>query len=207
MSCETIGAYGGSPNAFVDYVIAADPSGACQGVKVGKNSPCPVGDDEVLGRFVFSPTHLPHGMVDESLVADLARNGLSITRTRPEWSEACAELHPKGEQQAQRIRAGENNRPAQPDRRYVGLVQLRTAEVRALAVDDARGRLRVYDTSLPDEPLHGDVIPDFTALSKVLRKELRVRLFLLAQRAGLYLSPAAGPELTAERLGLEVHRT
>ena len=206
MSCETIGAYAGSPNAFVDYVIAADPSGACQQVKVGKDSPFPVGDVEVLGRFVYSPTHLPTGMVDESVVADLARNGLSITRTQRDWTEACEELHPKGERQAERIRAGDHDRPAQPDRRYVGLMRLRTADVRALAVDEAKGRLRVYDTSLPDEPLHGDIIPDSTGLTKALRKELRVQLFLLAQRAGLYMSPAADPALTAERLGLQVYR-
>ena len=207
MACEDIGRFNGPRSDFAEFVVGEDPTGACQRVRIGHTSPGPVDDGEILSRFVFAPAHLKvTGEVDETLVLDAFKIGASITRVQSEWADALLQIHEYGEVQAASLREGTVDREAQPDRIYIGVVRFRAVEARSLAIDGVQERIRVYDTSLPNNPNHGDVVANGAGLSKVLRKELRVRLFMAMQKAGLFLSPFCGEGLSETSLGMQVHK-
>lgn len=194
MPCESIGAYKGEPKEFVSFVLQQDLDGSCQMVKVGSDSPGPVKDSEALARFVFCPAHLDKsrgtlGAVDETLFNDVLTIGGSVNRLIETNNEITQTLHAQGEVTAEGVRKGVNGRPPQPDREYLGAVRLLAEDVRAINFDTVAHRVRVYDTSLgPEDPLHGDIVANTNGLTKTNRKELRVRLFMLAQKSGLFVS-------------------
>ncbi|MES2074207.1 MAG: hypothetical protein V4462_01175 [Pseudomonadota bacterium] len=190
MACEDIGRYVGPADEFVRFILGVDPLGDCQSVKVGRTSPGPTDDDEVLARFVFAPAHTSTqtGDIDETVVLDAFKFGASVNRVQIDWEQALPVLHRRGEALAEHIRNGSAERPPQPDRQYLGVFRFVAHDVRAVSVDAVPARVRLYDTSLPDDPLHGDVVANNLGLSKVDKKELRVRLFLLVQKSGLFPS-------------------
>lgn len=190
MACEDIGRYVGPADEFVRFILGVDPLGDCQSVKVGRTSPGPIDDDEVLARFVFAPAHTSTqtGDIDETVVLDAFKFGASVNRVQIDWEQALPVLHRRGEALAEHIRNGSAERPPQPDRQYLGVFRFVAHDVRAVSVDAVPARVRLYDTSLPDDPLHGDVVANNLGLSKVDKKELRVRLFLLVQKSGLFPS-------------------
>jgi hypothetical protein len=200
MSCDAIGTFKGEPKDFVSYVLQQDTDGACQNVRVGVDSPGPVKDIEAVARFVFCPAHVNRsqgtlGAVDETLFIDVLTIGGSINRLVETNNDITETLHSRGEDTAEGVRTGANGRPPQPDRQYLGAVRLIAGDVRAIAFDTVPNRVRIYDTSLgPEDPLHGDIVVNTNGLTKTNRKELRVRLFMLAQRSGLFVSHLyAGP--------------
>ncbi|MBJ7313342.1 hypothetical protein ACFOLJ_09820 [Rugamonas sp. CCM 8940] len=193
MACEDLGRYAGPADEFVTFAIGVDPLGGCQRVQVGRTSPGPIADDEVLARFVFEPAHTSRlsGEIDETVVLDAFKYGASVNRVRIDWTlalPALPALHRQGEALAERIRSGSTERPPQPERQYLGVLRFVADGARALSVDAMPARMRLYDTSLPDDPLHGDIVANCHGLSKVQKKELRVRLFLLVQKSGLFPS-------------------
>lgn len=200
MACDTIGTFKGEPKEFVSFVLQQDFDGSCQKVKVGGDSPGPVKDSEALARFVFCPAHVDKsretlGAVDETLFNDVLSIGGSVNRLIETNNEITHALHARGEAVAEDVRTGDNGRQPQPDRHYLGAVRLLAEDVRAICFDTVANRVRIYDTSLgPEDPLHGDIVANTNGLTKTNRKELRVRLFMLAQRSGLFVSHLyAGP--------------
>lgn len=212
MACDAIGTYAGVRQEFADFAVQHDPDGTCQSVRVGLDSPGPVDDAEVLARFVACPAHVAkvgdtYGEVDESLFADATSIGCSVSRLLNPPGELAPDLHARGAALATNIRAGVNGRSPQPDRHYLGVVKLTTREVRALHVDDIARRIRVYDTSRgANDPLHGDIVMNGNGLSKVLRKQLRVQLYMLAVRSGLFVPPQYAGAYDLSRCGLHLHR-
>lgn len=190
MACEDIGYYAGPADEFVSFVLGVDLLGTCQSAKVGRTSPGPIGDDEVLARFAFAPAHTSPqtGDIDETVVLDAFKFGASVHRVQVDWEQALPMLHQRGEALAEHIRNGATGRPPQPDRQYLGVFRFAAQGARAVNVDAMPARIRLYDTSLPDDPLHGDIVANNLGLSKVHKKELRVRLFLLVQKSGLFPS-------------------
>ena len=207
MACEDIGAYQGLREHFVTSVIAIDPTGDCQQVKVGMTSPGPVQNDEMLSRFVFAPVHLSKntGEIDETVILDAFRIGASVNRIDTTWEQALPALHADGETQAERIRIGSGLRPPQPGRQYMGIVQFHAQALREISVDALHARIRIYDTSLLENCLHADLIANASNLEKAFKHQLRVKLFLLARDAGLFLSPTANPRLETSKLGMQIH--
>ncbi|MFB9241428.1 hypothetical protein IV454_07480 [Massilia antarctica] len=192
MGCEAIGSYRGARRDFVDFVLGIDADGSCQQVRVSSSSSGPVHDDETLARFVFAPAHTtPTGDIDETFVLDAFKYGASVQRLQVELQQSLPALHRDGEAHAERIRRGSPDRAPQPERTYLGVVTFVAAQVRAVHVDVTAARIRVYDTALPDDQLHADIVASDIGLTKALRKELRVRLFLLAWKSGLFPSPVA----------------
>jgi flavin-dependent dehydrogenase len=82
------------------------------------------------------------------------------------------------------------------------------AELRACKLDsDKASRVRIYDAGEASDQLHAEIVVDATGLSRPQRKELRVRLMVLAQRRGLFVSPHLPAEDfgRAERTQCEMH--
>jgi hypothetical protein len=190
MACEDIGCYVGLADEFVRFVLAVDPLGDCQHVQVGGTSPGPISDDEVLVRFVFAPAHISSqtGEIDETVVLDAFKFGASVNRVQIAWEQALPVLHQRGEALAEQLRHGSAERPPQPDRQYLGVFRFVAHGARAVNVDAVPARIRLYDTSLSDDPLHGDIVANNLGLSKAHKKELRMRLFLLVEESGLFPS-------------------
>jgi hypothetical protein len=214
MACDEIGAYQGPKAAFVAAVVNLDPDGGCQKEQVGKTSPGPVQDEEILGRFVFSPAHLtkvePKNL-DESIVDDAFKFGASVNRIQVESKEFLDELHLKGEAMAEGVRNGNGERPPQPERRYLGLLRFVARDVREINVKLEYPRARVYDTSLEHDSLHGDIVADITlangVLEKVIKKDLRTRLFLAitaSDQSGFFISPHNDGGVETSSLGVKV---
>lgn len=188
MTCEDIGLYAGAPANFVEFVLDADPSGVCQQVRVGTMSPGPVGDQELLARFIFAPTHTSGdtGKVDETVVADMFKFGASVNRFGDDVSRALVALHVMGNALAKRIRNGSTLRSPQADRKYLGVLIFIAGEARAIGVDSTPARIRVYDRTMPTNRLHADLVANSVGLTKELKKELKGRLFILLLRAGIF---------------------
>lgn len=211
MACDSIREYENSDVNFVDYVISHDPDGSCQACNVGKDSPGPVQDSEVLVRFVACPAHTSStsngpGPIDETLFLDAFSKGCSVNRitSNANGDHDDVELHKSGEEMACQIRIGTPERPPQPDRRYLGFVRLVAGDVRAISVDQLTHRVRVYDTSLSNNPLHADIVGNSFGLNKVLKKELRVRLYLIARESGLFASPHLVNGYDLNRAGMPI---
>lgn len=204
MSCEQIGNFEKSDEPFVDLVLKVDPEGTCQSHQVCALSPGPVENDEPLARFVFAPAHLNEsGRLDETLVLDAFKRGASVNRQ----SAHDASLHTAGEEQAEAVRQGGQGRAAQPERAYLGFLLATAGAIRRLAVDDCATRFRIYDTALPTNPRHADIVCDARNLAKTLKKQMRVLLFLELRKGGLHVSPAQLATVDATSLGCEVHRS
>jgi hypothetical protein len=212
MACDAIGTYTGARQDFAEFAVQQDPDGTCQDVRVGPDSPGPVDDAEVLARFVACPAHVAkvngtYGEIDESLFADATSIGCSVSRLLDPAGEITPDLHARGMALAAEIRTGANGRPPQPDRHYLGAVRLVAREVRALHVDEVSRRIRVYDTSRgADDALHGDIVMNGNALNKALRKQLRVQLYMLAVRSGLFVAPQYVGAYDLSMCGLQLHR-
>lgn len=204
MACEDIGTYSGQHSDFVKFVIQTDPEGTCQYETVGVNSPGAVQQAEVVTRFVFSPTHSPNGPIDESVVSDAFSIGCSVKRLPEQAGDHISALHQQGESQAKAIRAGLNGRPPQPNRRYVGVLRFAVSETRALAVDALRNRVRIYDTALPNDSLHADMVANSDGLSRELKKALRVLMYLHAHSRGLSLSPHLDKSVDVNALSISL---
>lgn len=214
MACDEIGAFNGEQKSFVDFVLQQDSDGFCQNIKVGEHSPGPVRDNETLARFVFCPAHVKkigdeYEQIDESLFADITSIGGSVNRLMESEEAVPEDLHLRGESMAASVRKGTSGRAPQPDRQYLGAIKLAAKEVRALAVDEVACRLRIYDTSRgPNDQLHGDIVANMRGLDgekKALRKQLRVALYMLAKKSGLYPSPHFEGPYKLDNCGLVVH--
>jgi hypothetical protein len=207
MACGDIGSYEGPAKEFAQFVANTDPDGQCQHVKVGVSSPGPVGNNEVLARFVFAPPHLLQstGKIDESLVDDAFTHGASVNRAHSGWEVMLPELHAKGEELAEKIRTGSEKRPPQPSRRYLGFIRLSAEDVRSSSVDETPTRVRIYDTSLPHDDFHGDIVVNSSNLRKDLKKALKTLLYLKLTNAGLFRSPYLTDGIDFDALGIPVH--
>lgn len=209
--CSLIGSFSGEPKEFVTFAASCDLDGSCQGVPVGRcENPTPVLDGETLARQVHSPTHLDKGKsigdaeIDETLFLDAFSIGGSVTRIRCDWNTEIIHVHKAGEQRAESLRKGEDGRPPNPNRLYLGAVRLGALEVRATDKDKKK-RVRLYDTSKKGDENHADIVVAVSGNEdKTWRKAIRVALLMAAQKYGLYVSPHLNPEIDLSKIGMQL---
>ncbi len=183
----------------VEACVELDPDGACQRYSVClKHSPGPVLDSEGLARWVFTPPHVKKPLPGEfcdSFFEEIFSTGLSIQRLHCKWSRASKEVHELGQAQVKDDGKPDANGFVRPKRTYLGAIQFSTSELRNLkaVVDDATTELHVYDTGLPANRKHAEVMArahgGTNKKLKASRQQMRVRLMVLANQSGIYKSP------------------
>ena len=187
-------------------LVEKDPDGLKQLEKVSKHSTGHAGDDELLARSLEYPNKFTAaGGLNEELFQDAFKNGASAQRLPLGWVEHATDVHGRFEARAQSRRDGSDGRRPDPGNLYVGAFHITAGELRACKLDDdAIARVRVYDAAhSPDDALHADVIIDDRDLTKPKRKELRIRLMILAEKRGLYVSPYLSSTGRARAIGTE----
>lgn len=189
----------GSKLSRVEQLVAKDKDGMKQTGKVSDHSPGPVADHELLARSLDYPNKFTDlGGLNDSLFQDAFSHGASAQRLIHGWDIHCTEVHNRFEMRAKARREGIDGRAPDPENLYVGAFHMTAAELRACKLDnDDTPRVRVYDAGNASDQLHAEIIVDATDLKKPQRKELRVRLMILAQQRGLFVSP----HLPAEEVG------
>lgn len=175
----------------VEQLVAKDLDGILQTQKVSEHSPGPVGDHELLARSLEYPNKFyATGGLNESLFQDAFTHGASAQRLPEGWSSHEDAVHQRFEKRSDARRSGDDGRKPEPENRYIGAFHMTAAELKACKLDsDSTPRVRVYDAGKASDELHAEIIVDATGLTKVQRKEMRVRLMSLAQQRGLYVSP------------------
>jgi hypothetical protein len=188
----------------VDQLLAKDPEGSKQFQKVSAFSPGPVADDELLVRSLEYPNKFDgSGGLSDALFEDAFKHGASAQRLVNGWDVHVADVHRGFEERAASKRAGDEKRRAVPDNLYIGSFHMTAYELRAIQMEvDIQPRVRVYDAGqLETDSLHAEIVADGRGLARPLKHELRVRLMVLAQQRGLYVSPFLSEEGLGRALG------
>jgi hypothetical protein len=165
---------------------------------VSEFSPGAVASHETVCRSVFSPPQFGKTApfeLDETLFEDVFTRGASTQRANPDDDEQL--LHARGGEKAAADREKALAAGNVANRLYVGFVPVNVGEIRAALVADApvAARTRVYDTGLKDNSLHADIMCDQrdcasgSKTHKLMRKQIRIALFNVANSQRLYLSP------------------
>lgn len=196
-TCEYLGAFEGVPR--VAEFISKDPEGRCQTITLSeKYSPGPVGDVETLARWVFTPPHVAKplpGQLSDTFFEDIESNGMSVQRIHCHWSRSRGDIHHLGHRQVENDGALDANGIARPVRTYLGAIKFSARELRELTVEAESGScdVRIYDTAEDGNPLHAEAMVNLVADTKkkktAIRQQLRVRLYVLAERSGIFKSP------------------
>ncbi|HMS04915.1 MAG TPA: hypothetical protein PKD73_03860 [Burkholderiaceae bacterium] len=183
----------------VEQLVAKDKDGVKQAEKVSEHSPGPVADDELLARSLEYPNKFTDtGGLSDTLFQDAFTHGASAQRLIHGWEHHASDVHNRFEFRAKKRREGTDGRGPDPENLYIGAFHMTAAELRACKLDtDTASRVRVYDAGEDSDQLHAEIFVDATGLAKHQRKEMRVRLMVLAQQRGLFVSP----HLSAEDLG------
>ena len=179
-----------------EQLIAKDKDGAKQAEKVSEFSSGPVADDELLARSLEYPNKFNElGGLSEELFQDAFTHGASAQRLIHGWEVHSSDVHNRFEIRAKKRREGADGRSPSPENLYIGAFHLSAAELRACKLDsDTLSRVRVYDAGKESDELHAEIVVDATGLSRPQRKEMRVRLMVLAQQRGLFVSPHLSAE-------------
>ena len=172
-------------------LVAKDKDGAKQLEKVSEQSPSPVSDNELLARSLDYPNKFTAtGGVDETLFQDAFTHGASAQRL---IRGREADAHDRFEERAKARREGTDGRDPNLSNQYVGAFRMTAGKLRACKLDrDTGPRVRVYDAGEESDKLHAEIIVDDTGLNRPEKKELRVRLMIIAQQQGLFVSPYLG---------------
>jgi len=175
-------------------LVAKDKDGAKQLEKVSEQSPGPVSDNELLARSLDYPNKFTAtGGLDETLFQDAFTHGASAQRLIRGWEAHATEAHNRFEERAKARREGTDGREPNLINQYVGAFRMTAGELRACKLDrDTGPRVRVYDAGEASDELHAEIIVDDTGLNRPEKKELRVRLMIIAQQQGLFVSPYLG---------------
>lgn len=175
----------------VEQLVVKDMNGAKQKEKLSEYSPGPVADNELLARSLDYPTKFTDlGGLNDSLFQDAFSHGTSAQRLLHGWDAHAPHVHGHFEARAKARREGANGRDPDPENLYIGAFHMTAAELRKCKLDDDNApRVRVYDAGDASDQLHAEIIVDATGLKKPQRKEMRVRLMMLAQQRGLFISP------------------
>jgi hypothetical protein len=158
---------------------AEHPECRCDKVSISAFSPGPVGNEEILVRFVVDPKHVnPDGTIEVGFFHDASRNGLSLSRRR---YLSDNKLHESGNKYLESMQAREDKDATQKGRdptllRLAGLVSFSAGQVRSHQIDGER-RFCLTDSARREERFHADIMfnGDFTKKSvrSKLREELR----------------------------------
>lgn len=150
----------------------AHPNCACEVCSLSEYSPGPIGNAEMLARFVFSPHQVNEDGTVKSNAFDMVFNkGLSINRLSYTTS---ADLHVSGRDWVENKRQIDKTEGRNVERAYLGFVTALASEVRGVTIEDRRA-ICAYDTALANNIAHGDlaVSMQLTSLQKgVLRRQL-----------------------------------
>ena len=182
-----------------EQLVAKDKDGAKQAEKVSEHSSGPVADDELLARSLEYPNKFTDsGGLSDTLFQDAFSRGASAQRLPHGWDAHSSDVHNRFEFRAKKRREGADGRDPDPENIYIGAFHMSAAELRACKLDsDTASRVRVYDAGEESDQFHAEIVVDATGLKKHQRKEMRVRLMVLAQQRGLFVSP----HLSAEDVG------
>lgn len=169
MNCSELKCCEDSKDEFAGCVFAHDVDGGCQFESVSENSPGPVENNEILLRFVFKPHHLDDDELNETLFSDCFKCGASCNRG---LFLDVDHLHKLGYD-------CQNEK-----RKYIGFVRLNVGFMR----DSCDNGIRVYDTALPYNKCHADVV-SLPSLPKTQRKKVRMTLLNHVRTNGGVFSP------------------
>ena len=129
--------------------------------RISPHSPGRVEADEILARFVFEPKHLgPDGLLEVGALHDVARNGLSTQRRRPDDGNRLRQsgLETAKAQNARTTeRAASTGKPPPATLAFRGIVELPVSSVRGQSIEGQRS-FCVMDSACKDDTLHADVI-------------------------------------------------
>lgn len=177
--------------ARAQQLVAKDKDGTKQQQRVSHHSPGPVADEELLARSLDYPNKFTDtGGLNETLFQDAFTHGASAQRLIHGWDAHAPDVHNRFEGRARARREGTDGRPPNADNQYVGAFCMTAGELRACKLDRDKGaRVRVYDAGDEEDQLHAEIIVDDTDLNRPEKKELRLRLMVVAQRKGLFVSP------------------
>ena len=181
-----------SNKSRAEQLVEKDKDGSKQREMVSKHSPGPVEDGELLARSLDYPSKFhAQGGLNDTLFQDAYSHGASAQRLTNGWETHEADVHSRFEARAKVRRNGSGENPASPNFTYVGALHMTAGELRSFRLDgEDRARVRVYDAGDDEsDPLHAEIIADAPRSQKQQRHELRVRLMVLAEQRGLYVSP------------------
>jgi hypothetical protein len=183
----------------VQQCIDTDLDGACQRYSVCLGlSPGPVVDSETLARWVYSPPHVKRplpGELSDVFFEDAFDNGLSVQRVLCRWNVSRDEIHRRGQQTVANDGTPNADGDIRVKRTYLGAVQFSAKELRALRAEAEQSiaELHIYDTALSDNPRHAEVMANIRGSTKkqkkMVRQQMRVHLYILANSNGIYKSP------------------
>jgi hypothetical protein len=170
-----------------------------------------VGDGEVVARWVFTPPHVKRplpGELSDTFFEDIDSNGMSVQRVLCHWPRSRDEVHQLGQKQVANDGVPNEHGEIRAARTYLGAIKFTAKELRTLNVDLPNNcHVRIYDTALPGNKKHAEVMVALQAATKkartTARQQLRVRLYVLAQKSGVFKSPYISNN-DAHLLGLNI---
>lgn len=159
--------------SLVTSIMADSEPEAWETFSLSTHSSGPVGDSEVLVRFVLAPTHIDNnGNIDPSnLLMDAFVRGYSVNRVT-----APTDVYSQIEGGLLLVSQWNEGRGEKPERRLFAICWCACAEIRGL-LDDVTGKriAIVCDTGLALNPRHADVIA--VRVSKQNKQDIRIKLF------------------------------
>ncbi len=149
---------------LVSHVANSFPDCMCENHSVSNDSVGPVCDNEFLIHLIMSPVDVDEitSELKPEVNREAATRGMSCFRMEAISNSECHRLG------AQRELLKNNKH------KYQGFVAIRTREVRGLLSASSKAYC-VYDTALPDEKRHSDVMCALREKAKI--KEYQIKLW------------------------------
>ena len=175
---KTSGAVG-NEKSRVQYFNSALAHCACECCRVSKYSPGPIGDDEVLVRFVVHPNYVAKdGTIKTSLFSHVEHNGCSVQReswaSHSELRRFLDRLCPESDKK----------------KSWHGVVSARASDIRQAIDQTGLRKFWMYDTGEPDNPAHAEMGRATNGLSEEEIQELRFELCEIFRTDSTFQSPS-----------------
>ena len=150
----------------VDAINAVAPSCVCEKYRMSKHSPCIVGNEEILARFVFSPMHVDRkGNIKPSIFSHVHSKGCSIQRDSiAKTDEIVAFVN--------------SFLTIKDDRAWIGVLLGVCQNARGIRSGDSDNRaVCVFDTAERHNTAHGEMCQTHYVVEEADKVELRRNLF------------------------------
>jgi len=126
-------------------IDAEAPDCACEKYRMSGQSPCPVGDEESIARFIFSPMHVgKNGALKPSIFSHVRAEGCSVQR------ESIASV-------GEILNFVKSFLLGKDDRSWIGVLLASCKSLRAIKADNEKRAICVYDTGTSGNPAHGEL--------------------------------------------------
>ena len=203
----------------VNKFIELDSSGLLEKYSIYPSiSPGPISNFEILGRWIYTPSHVKHplpGELSDSAFESIYANGLSLQRIHCHWRLSRNEVHSLGLSTVVNDSKNRAEGDSRPNRKYLGVIKFCAKDLRSIELQDLQETslsVRIYDTAQVDNSKHSEAMAKVEAKSKKQRKmalqQLRIQFYMLAKKSGIYKSPYLHDEdsdLSALKLKINDH--